>query len=342
MSVVAPPSLPVASPPAASPTTPTSWWRPRGYGAGSAWASLVVLPLLLLGIHLAIGARPEHFVFVGVFLTLAWAGPTTRRLSALSAPIVVTGLSYDLLRLFKDWRGAIHIADLHRAEHLLFGSIGDVVARHTHVVLDVLCGAVYITYLPEAILLSALLFFRDKRAMATLTWTFALISLVGWTIWMAWPAAPPWYVDTYGLGPAVMDAKGSAAGAARFDTALGVHVFSGFYERSWNVFGAMPSLHVGYAVVAAAAVWPLGGWWRRTTVAYAIVMAFGSVYLRHHYILDGLLGFGLAIACNRAVAHVLRRVERRSSAKAMLSPSPHLAPTSREVTANVPHGLAHR
>jgi membrane-associated phospholipid phosphatase len=350
MSALARPSPPVSSP----------WWRPNGYGARWAWASLVVLPLFLLGIHLSIGARPEHFVFVAAFLALAWAGPSARRMSGLSAPIVVTGIAYDLLRLFKDWRGQVHVADLYRAEHALFGPMGDVVARHTHLVLDILCGLVYITYLPEAIMLSALLFFRDKRAMATLTWTFALISLVGWTIWMVWPAAPPWYVDTYGLGPAVVGAKGSAAGAARFDTALGVHVFRGFYERSWNVFGAMPSLHVGYAVVAAAAVWPLGGWWRRTTVAYAVVMAFGSVYLRHHYILDGVCGLGLAIACNRTVVHVLRAIERRTSAaladprldsdrpssspaSPQLDPvSPSLAHPSGEVTANVPHGLAHR
>lgn len=313
------------------------WWRPRGYGAGWAWASLVVLPLLLLGLHLTIGMRPEHLVVVAVFGVLSWVGPTARRLAALSAPLVVTGLAYDLLRLFKDWRGAIHIADLHGAEHATFGAIGDVVARHTNVVFDVVCGLVYITYLPEAIALATILFFRDKRAMATLTWTFALISVVGWTIWMAWPAAPPWYVDTYGLGPAVMDAKGSAAGAARFDTALGVHVFEGFYGRSWNVFGAMPSLHVGYAVVAAAAVWPLGGWLRRATVVYAAIMAFGSVYLRHHYILDGIAGALLALACNRVVVAVLSALERRATGAGT-----SLASVHEEVSSDVSHGLAHR
>ncbi len=320
-----------------------SWWAPRGYGAAWAWASLGVLPLLLLAIYLTIGVRLEHVAFVAVFGVLAWAGPSARRLSALGAPLVVTGLAYDLLRLFKDWRGQVHVADLYRAEHALFGSLGDSVARHTHVVLDVVCGAVYITYLPEAILLSALLFFRDKRAMATLTWTFALISVVGWTIWMAWPAAPPWYVDTYGLGPAVMDAKGSAAGGARFDAALGVHVFSGFYERSWNVFGAMPSLHVGYAVVAAAAVWPLGGWPRRATVVYAAVMAFGSVYLRHHYLLDGVFGAGLGVVCNRLVVAALGFLERRA-ARAAATPAPDevLVPERGKVEANVSHGLAHR
>jgi hypothetical protein len=328
---------------------PARGWEPRGYGAWWAWASLGVMPLLLLGIHLGIGARPEHFLFVAVFLALAWVGPTTRRLSALGAPIVVTGIAYDFLRIFKDWRREVHIADLHAAEHAVFGGIADWVAAHTHVVLDLICGAVYITYLPEAVALAAVLFFKDKRAMATLTWSFALISLLGWTIWILWPAAPPWYVDTYGLGPAVMEAKGSAAGAARFDDALGVHVFRGFYERSWNVFGAMPSLHVGYAVVAALAVWPLGGWGRRFTVGYAVVMAFGSVYLRHHYILDGVAGAALALLCNRIVVHALRFLERRDAQPEAMkpeamepTPEDRLVPANAEVSSDVAHGLAHR
>jgi len=332
--------------------------RPRGYGAAWAWASLVVLPLLLLVIHLTIGARPEHFVFVAAFGILAWVGPTARRLSALSAPLVVTGLTYDLLRLFKDWRGQVHVADLYLAERTLFpwfggGSLGDLIASQPNVVFDVLCGIVYITYLPEAIGLAALLFFKDKRAMATLTWSFALISVTGWAMWILWPAAPPWYVDIYGLGPAVMDAPPSAAGAARFDAVFGIDMFQSFYERSWNVFGAMPSLHVGYAVIAALAVWPVEGrwgcWLRRFTVVYAVVMTFGSVYLRHHYLLDGVFGAALAFACNRVVVHVLRALERRGAQPVAIhpvamesAPSDRLLPENEEVASDVHHGLAHR
>ena len=67
-------------------------------------------------------ARYHATSLIAVFLALAWLGPTTRRLSALGAPIVVTGIAYDFLRLFKDWRQAVHVADLHAAEHAVFGT----------------------------------------------------------------------------------------------------------------------------------------------------------------------------------------------------------------------------
>jgi membrane-associated phospholipid phosphatase len=172
--------------------------------------------------------------------------------------------------------------------------------------------------------------------MATLTWSFALLSVLGWVVGLAWPAAPPWYVYTWGLGPANLQAPASAAGAIRFDHLVGMDVFGAFYSRSWNVFGAMPSLHVGYVVVVAAAAWPLGGWLRRGTAAYAAVMAFAAVYLRHHYILDVAAGLALAVLSNRIVtvvqAKLAHRLPRRSEG----------SHASNEVSHDVSHELAHR
>jgi hypothetical protein len=293
------------------------------------------MPLVALGLHATIGLRPEHVAICLLVLGLAWAGPRARRFTSLAAPMVVIGVAYDLLRLVTHWRADhIHVADLWHAEQALFpwpgvGSLGDAIARTTHPVLDALTGAVYITYLPVAVGVAGWLYLKNKRAMATLSWTFALISVLGWTVWLAWPAAPPWYVDLHGLGPADLAAAPSPAGGLRFDALFGVHVFGSFYSRSWNVFGAMPSLHVGYAVIVAAAAWPVGGWLRRWTVAYAVVMAFGSVYLRHHYILDGIAGLVLALLCNRAVTAAIEVIARRRSLTV-------------EVSDDVTRELAHR
>jgi membrane-associated phospholipid phosphatase len=291
--------------------------RPTGWGSWWAWASLAIVPLIALGFQLAIGLRLEHVGICSLVLVLAWAGPRARRFSALAAPMALSGLAYDLLRLVRHWRAdTIHVADLWHAEAAIFpgpgeGSLADAIALATHPVLDGITGVVYITYLPVAVGVAGWLYLRSKRQMAVLSWSFALISLLGWAIWLAWPAAPPWYVDVHGLGPARLDAAASAAGGLRFDRLVGADVFGSFYGRSWNVFGAMPSLHVGYAVVVAAAAWPLGGWLRRGTVAYAVIMSFGAVYLRHHYLLDVVAGLALAAFCNRAIVAALQVVAPR-------------------------------
>lgn len=328
------PTAPVPGGPGAS------GWGPSGWGAGWAWASLGVVPALLGGLHLSLGLRPEHVALAALVLALAWIGPRARRFTALAAPMVLSGLAYDLLRLVAHWRAdTIHVADLWHAEAALFpwpgeGSLGDAIARTTHPVLDAITGAAYITYLPQAVLAAAILFVVSKRQMAVLSWSFALLSVLGWIVWLAWPAAPPWYVDAWGLGPANLSAPASAAGAIRFDQLFGVDVFGSFYGRSWNVFGAMPSLHVGYASIVAAACYPLGGWLRRGTLAYAAVMAYGAVYLRHHYILDVLAGLALALVVNRIVELAVRRFER--------GPAGERANHSPEVPHDAPVQLAHR
>lgn len=302
---------------------------PKGYGAAWAWASLAVMPLVLVFIHLTLGLRPEHWAIAGLFVVLAWVGPRARRFSALGAPFVATGIAYDYLRLFIHLRGEVHVGDLHAAERFLFGvptdagrvAISDVIAAAVHPSLDVLCGIAYILYLVQVFGVGAWLVRRDEARVRRLAWSFAVASVLGWAVWILWPAAPPWYVDTYGTGPAVLDAAPSAAGAARFDAIFGVDLFTSFYSRSSNVFGAMPSLHVGYALLPVLATWSLGTWPRRLTVAWLALMSFAAVYLRHHYILDVVAGLVVAFVADAAVQAVLRARGRRGIAAATPVPA---------------------
>jgi len=252
-------------------------------------------------------------------VVLAWAGPRARRFSALGAPFVATGIAYDYLRLFIHLRGEVHVGDLHAAERFLFGvptasgrvALSDLVAAAVHPSLDVVCGVAYILYLLQVFGVGAWLVRRDEARVRRLAWSFALASVIGWAVWVLWPAAPPWYVDAYGTGPAVLDAAPSAAGAARFDAIFGIHLFTSFYARSSNVFGAMPSLHVGYALLPVLATWSMRGWPRRLTLAWVALMAFAAVYLRHHYILDVVAGLAVALFADTVVCAVLRARDRR-------------------------------
>jgi hypothetical protein len=60
---------------------------------------------------------------------------------------------------------------------------------------------------------------------------------------------------------------------------------------------AMPSLHVGLAVLFALVAWQRSGVLGAVLVAYAVVIQIGSVVLAWHYAIDGYLGAALAWGC---------------------------------------------
>jgi membrane-associated phospholipid phosphatase len=295
--------------------------RPQGDLAWWAWASLAIFPAILGLVHLGIGLRPEHFVLAGVFFSLSWMGPKARRYVVMGAPMWGTGIAYDFLRLVTHLRPEVHVDDLWHAERAWFGldleggrvAIADVVASKTHPFLDALTGGVYILYLAAPIGLATYLYFRRYDQALRLSLTFLAASLLGWAIWLAWPAAPPWYVDSYGLGPANPAALPSAAGAARFDELFGITLITGFYSKNANVFGAMPSLHAAYGLLPLLATWRIGGKLRIAAAIWAAIMAYAAVYLRHHYILDVVAGVAVALVADQLVGQLLARRARAES-----------------------------
>ncbi len=302
--------------------------KPQGYGASWAYASLGVIPAGLLLVHAVIGLGSEHYLMAAAFLALAWVGPRARQFSALVAPFALCGLTYQFLPLIMPLRGDIDVAFIWNLERALFSlgdgpTLGDALAAHPHPALDVVSGLVYITYFAQIILLTAWFHFRgDAPRALQVGLAFAVLNVMGWVTWvLVWPAAPPWYVDSYGLGAAVMDAAPSAAGALRFDALIGVPLFHDYYAKSTNVFGAMPSLHMGYATLAAIAGWRFSPRVRLFSLGYALLMAFSAMYLRHHYLLDLIAGAAYATAAYFLMGWAMARVRASSSA-----PQPHAAP----------------
>lgn len=234
--------------------------------------------------------------------------PKARRHPVLSfllyaSPFFISGFLYEGYRRLVHLRAPVHVGDLFALEAKLFPvttstgtrALSDVIATHTNPFLDAVTGITYFLFMLEVFGVGTYLFFRSRVKGFDLAVSFVLMNVVGWTIWLVYPAAPPWYVDTYGLGPAVLNAASSPAGLARFDALLGIPLSATFYKGSANVFGAMPSLHVAYATLVAWLVFPLGRVLRWSTVAFALSMAFSAVYLRHHYILDVVFGALLAV-----------------------------------------------
>jgi membrane-associated phospholipid phosphatase len=171
---------------------------------------------------------------------------------------------------------------------------------HTSVALDLLCGFAYLVFVGEY-LLGAFLLFAGKNftLLKRFGWSFLVVNVMGFVTYFIYPAAPPWYVQQYGLGPARMHIQPNAAAAQRFDVLLGTHFFDQIYGRGVDVYGAYPSLHVAYPFLTACAVFlvPSMKWARIPAIAFYFLMCLSAVYLQHHYVVDILLGTTYSALC---------------------------------------------
>ena len=178
---------------------------------------------------------------------------------------------------------------------------------HTTPVLDVVCGLVYLGFMIGFVVLAAWWRFGERRVEAqVIMWALLALHLIGYIIHLVHPTAPPWYVADYGTGPAVVTAPPEAAGGLRFDQLLGVSLFSSQYRDSSSVFGALPSLHVGQTFLAALFAWRFRSLRVVVTAFFGLVL-LSSVYLNHHYIVDGIAGMVIAGLVFTATVFVLRR-----------------------------------
>jgi membrane-associated phospholipid phosphatase len=249
------------------------------------------------------GFNPEYLAVDGLGLALVLGSRATRRFALLVFPFWLAGITYDnLLPHILHWRGPIHVDDLYFAELHWFG-IGSGTGRETLCqffqrnhwpAIDLLCGFAYTCYIPEMIPFAVYLFFKDRRILGRLAWLFCLVHVANFVTYILYPAAPPWYVELYGLGPVNMAAAPYAAGFGRVDDILGISVVHWFYSHSNNVFGAMPSGHVGSAVLFALVARDIGPRWFTGASIFAGLMAFGAVYFRQHYVLDVIAGCAYA------------------------------------------------
>lgn len=178
---------------------------------------------------------------------------------------------------------------------------------HTTPVLDVVCGLVYLGFMLGFVVLAAWWRFGERRTEAQVVmWALLTLHLIGYTVHLLHPTAPPWYVDAYGTGPAIATAPPEAAGGLRFDHALGVSWYASQYGDSSSVFGALPSLHVGQTFLAVLFAWRFRSL-RVVATAFLGLVLLSSVYLNHHYVVDGLAGMLIAGMVFAATVYLPRR-----------------------------------
>ena len=274
------------------------------------------------------GPAPEHFIAVALFLGLSLWSDGSRRLARVGMPFLLYGLVYDSMRWYEDAirSPVIHVHEPYNFDLKLFGihttsgtlTPNEWFQAHTSPVLDFVCGLSYTPFffIGESVVLAIYLLFRGhERRAVRFTWVFVLSNFIGFSLYYIYPAAPPWYVAAHGF-TADLSVRASAAGAARFDQLVGFPVMASFYGKSADVFGAIPSLHVVYPMLALLYGWRLPRF-RVVAAAYLFLVCLSAVYLNHHYILDILLGFAVGLAVMAAFRLVGGPLDARDAALAV-------------------------
>lgn len=252
-----------------------------------------------VGVIYALGDLHTSNLAIGALCLLDAYNPNTRRFLGVFWPFIATGALYESLRYYLAavTAGRIHVAELYRFDRAWFGTgthtLNEVFASHHWIVADLAAGFAYLIYVAEYLALAMLVFFAGNMTRAhTFARGFLLVNAMGFVTYLVYPAAPPWYVAAHGFGPPLIGSAPSPGAAARFDTLLGTEVFEDMYRHSVDVFGAIPSLHAAYPVMAAILAFRTRelGWARWPAAGYAALMCFSAVYLQHHYVIDVLLG----------------------------------------------------
>jgi inositol phosphorylceramide synthase catalytic subunit len=288
------------------------WLLPSASLPRRFWPVAVGLAYILTVAALG-GLRSDH-VFIGLLSLLDFYNEKSRLFLKCFLPFILTGVVYDSMRYFY-WQGIaghVHVAGPYYRDLSWFSvpaivgglpkrvTLNEFFLLHTSTTLDLLCGFAYLTFVGEYLLTGFLLFFTKRFSLlARFGWCFFTVNVMGFVTYFIYPAAPPWYVTQYGLGPARMDVHPTAAAAHRFDALLGTHFFNQMYERGVDVYGAYPSLHVAYPFLAICAIFALtrSRWLRLPAVAFYFLMCLSAVYLQHHYVVDIVLGTFYSIIC---------------------------------------------
>lgn len=270
-------------------------------------ASLLVLIFsvgYLLLSNLLIGFKSDQLILVGLFNFMYYLSNITRKFILGFTVFIVFWIIFDYMKAFPNYEyNSVSIHELYQLEKKLFGfQLNGILVTPNEYwrlnysnTLDIIAGFFYLSWIPVPLTFAGVLFFYNKREFFYFSLTFLLVNLIGFCVYYIYPAAPPWYVQQYGFD-FIANTKGNTAGLSRFDAYFGVEIFKGLYEKSSNVFAAMPSLHSAYPlIVLFYGIRNKLGWINLLLATITIGIWFAAVYSSHHYVLDVLAGITCAL-----------------------------------------------
>ena len=189
----------------------------------------------------------------------------------------------------KDWRPPIWVRVLPALENIFYGAnLSNILSAHKNSFLDVLAWLPYgiIHFGAPAVCSMFMFIFGPPGTAPVFARSFGYMNVIGVSIQLLFPCAPPWYENLYGLAPANYSIHGSPAGLARLDQLFGIDLYTSTFTASPMVFGAFPSLHSGSATIEALFMSHLFPQLQPLFIAYTMWMWWATMYLSHHYAVD--------------------------------------------------------
>ena len=156
---------------------------------------------------------------------------------------------------------------------------------------DVGGAIVYMMHFVLPVVPLAALRVRQRTEWLRYVRRFSLSLAVSVTVFIVFPAAPPWMASEKGYFPQLQRITG------RGWWELNLKTVSRTLDRGaavLNAVAAMPSLHAGLALLAS--LWFTRNarrWVRVVSLAYPLSMTVALVYFGEHYVIDCLAGFAV-------------------------------------------------
>lgn len=210
--------------------------------------------------------------------------------SSLDFSTIDSTLTIFTLRFISsDYRPQPWVRVLPALENIMYGAnLSNILSAHKSTILDVLAWIPYgMTHFGAPFVCSAIMFFFGPPGTTPVfAKAFGYMNLIGVTIQLFFPCAPPWYENMYGLAPANYSIHGSPAGLAAIDKLFGIEFYTATFTASPVVFGAFPSLHSGCATIEALFMSHTFPKLRPLFIFYTLWLWWATMYLSHHYAVD--------------------------------------------------------
>ncbi|MDZ7290134.1 MAG: phosphatase PAP2 family protein [candidate division KSB1 bacterium] len=276
------------------------------------WKIYVLLGVMayFVAINQIIKVRPDHIFLALVLFSFVLGKQRARRFLIDWLPFVLFWIGYDMMRGIADSvRGTIHIVEPYRWELALFGNLsGEIppflLQRVREAVewgwlrklIDVLAANFYTAHFALPLLLGWVFWHttNDRPMFYKFVYTLTILNVLALLTFMAYPAAPPWYVYNYGFSSPEPNSSFWAISAGNLidvDRLLGVKFFTTLWDSfNANHFAAIPSLHGAYPIVLSFFAFKKFRWNPWLLCCYPAAVWFSAVYLNHHYIIDLIIG----------------------------------------------------
>jgi hypothetical protein len=283
--------------------------HPVVYGVLLAYAAVATALMLVR----AVGVTSDHVLLIALAIAALLA--PARAFVWDFLPFLSVGVMFsDVGTMVERNTESAHTAAPILIEHALFGGNVASVWLQSHLSgiaswIDLPLALVYLSFFAAPILFGLWLWTRHREHFGLFVSAYVGMMAVGFLVHVAYPETPPWLAARDGFLPPVdritvslLDHLGSIG-----------RLYSGADPAP---YGAMPALHVAVPSLIAATIIGTRGWRfgrRWLWLAYPVIMAFATVYLGEHYVLDALAGMTLGFL-SYGVARVFAQRVWRSRA----------------------------